>query len=67
MPQPASPTDGLPTTGTVPLGPDEPELFADAMQRILRHLGDTPPGRRTPGLPGRQPGRSPGRASGQAT
>jgi len=29
----------LPTAGTVPLGPDEPELFADAMGRILDHLG----------------------------
>jgi hypothetical protein len=45
MSQPASPTDGLPTLGTIPLGPDEPELFADAMARIIRHLGDrkTPP------------------------
>lgn len=40
MPQFASPNDGLPTMGTVPLGPDEPELFADAMARIIRHLGD---------------------------
>jgi hypothetical protein len=31
---------GLPTLGTVPLGPDEPELFADAMERILDHLSD---------------------------
>jgi hypothetical protein len=29
----------LPSFGTVPLGPDEPELFTDAMERILDHLG----------------------------
>ena len=28
----------LPMLGTVPLGPDEPELFTDAMGRILDHL-----------------------------
>jgi len=27
-----------PLLGTVPLGPDEPELFASAMERILEHL-----------------------------
>jgi hypothetical protein len=34
------PPDALPGLGTVPLGPDEPELFSDAMERILRHLAD---------------------------
>jgi hypothetical protein len=32
------PSVALPNFGTVPLGPDEPELFADAMARILDHL-----------------------------
>jgi hypothetical protein len=54
MSQPSSPADGLPTLGTVPLGPDEPELFADAMERIIRHLGSQPTGRRATSLPGRQ-------------
>jgi hypothetical protein len=37
---------GLPNFGTVPLGPDEPELFTDAMERILDHLStDEAPGR----------------------
>jgi len=40
----------LPTLGTVPLGPDEPELFTNAMVRILEHLGNEDvaagPGRR---------------------
>lgn len=37
----SSSVDGyaLPTLGTVPLGPDEPELFTNAMERILDHLG----------------------------
>jgi hypothetical protein len=34
----APPPAGLPTYGTLPLGPDEPELFTDAMRRILSHL-----------------------------
>jgi hypothetical protein len=35
----------MPTLGTVPLGPDEPELFTNAMQRILETLGaDDQPG-----------------------
>lgn len=58
MSQPASPTDGLPTLGTVPLGPDEPELFADAMERIILHLGSPSHGRRAKPLPGRQPGQA---------
>jgi len=33
-----TPLDELPMLGTVPLGPDEPELFTDAMGRILDHL-----------------------------
>jgi hypothetical protein len=42
LPQP----DGLPSLGTVPLGPDEPELFSDAMERILRYLEtERPPSR----------------------
>jgi hypothetical protein len=49
--------------GTVPLGPDEPELFTDAMERILRHLGEKPSGCRAAGLPGRQVSHP----SGQAT
>ncbi|HEY6797624.1 MAG TPA: hypothetical protein VI248_23365 [Kineosporiaceae bacterium] len=28
----------VPTLGAVPLGPDEPELFAHAMKRILEQL-----------------------------
>lgn len=48
MSQPASPADGLPTLGTVPLGPDEPELFTDAMERIIRHLGEPPSTRPIP-------------------
>jgi hypothetical protein len=43
------PTDGLPTLGTIPLGPDEPELFDDAMRRILRHLDDDRQGRHVAG------------------
>jgi hypothetical protein len=40
------PSIALVTLGTVPLGPEEPELFADAMERILVHLhGGTPPPR----------------------
>jgi hypothetical protein len=38
----------LPTLGTVPLGPDEPELFRHAMERILDHLG----GKEPPARPG---------------
>jgi hypothetical protein len=55
---PASPTDGLPTLGTIPLGPDEPELFADAMVRIIRHLEDRKAPRRNPAttMPVRQAG-----------
>lgn len=58
MPQSASPSDGLPTLGTIPLGPDEPELFVDAMARIIRHLGPEGPRRNNPGtgLPVRQVG-----------
>lgn len=59
MSQPTPPTDGLPTLGTIPLGPDEPELFADAMARIIRRLGDRKtPRRNNPvvGLPVRQAG-----------
>ncbi len=40
MTQPTYSSDAFPTMGTVPLGPDEPELFRDAMVRILRHLDD---------------------------
>lgn len=58
MSQPASPTDGLPTLGTVPLGPDEPELFTDAMERILHHLGSQQNGRRSGSLPSRQFGQA---------
>jgi len=36
--RPAGPSVGMPLFGTVPLGPDEPELFTDAMERILDHL-----------------------------
>jgi hypothetical protein len=54
MTQPGLPVQGtsadgleLPTLGTVPLGPDEPELFTDAMERILDHLSaDEAPGPR---------------------
>ena len=42
MTQPSQPSEGLPTLGALPLGPDEPELFTDAMERIIRHLGDEP-------------------------
>lgn len=42
MSQPLSATAALPTLGTVPLGPDEPELFAEAMERILVRLTDRP-------------------------
>jgi hypothetical protein len=38
VPSAAAKTVGMPTFGTVPLGPDEPELFANAMERILEHL-----------------------------
>ncbi len=37
-PSDGTPGKGMPTFGTVPLGPDEPELFTDAMERILDHL-----------------------------
>jgi len=63
MSQPGSPADGFPTLGTVPLGPDEPELFAEALERIIRHLGDSS-STRPRGLAGlsvrqaRQPGQS---------
>jgi hypothetical protein len=48
MSQPALPPHGtqstaLPTFGTLPLGPDEPELFAHAMERILAHLSRDEP------------------------
>lgn len=49
MSQPIYPSDALPTLGTVPLGPDEPELFTDAMRRILRHLDSDGSSRWTPG------------------
>jgi hypothetical protein len=61
MSQPASPGDGLPTLGTVPLGPDEPQLFTEAMERIIRHLGEpkaSPRGNGAIGLPIRQVGHS---------
>jgi hypothetical protein len=61
MSQPASPNDGLPTLGTVPLGPDEPQLFTEAMERIIRHLGEakgSPRGNGMIGLPIRQAGHS---------
>ena len=32
------PSYDLPHQGAVPLGPDEPELFVDAMHRIARYL-----------------------------
>jgi len=57
MSQPASPTHGLPTLGTIPLGPDEPQLFAEAMERIIRRLGEPGASRHTnvaTGLPVRQ-------------
>jgi len=38
MSQHALPMDDLPLQGPIPLGPDEPELFADALRRIVRHL-----------------------------
>jgi hypothetical protein len=52
MSQPALPPHGtqsisVPALSAVPLGPDEPELFADAMERILKHLGSDPPSRGT--------------------
>jgi hypothetical protein len=49
MSQPNYPSDALPNLNTVPLGPDEPELFKDAMRRILRHLDNDRPPRRSPG------------------
>jgi hypothetical protein len=55
MLQPTFPSDELPMLGTVPLGPDEPELFTDAMERILRYLTDGPSSL-TPALPGQQAG-----------
>jgi hypothetical protein len=45
QPLPAPTSDGLPNLGTLPLGPDEPTLFTDALRRILRHLDDDGAGR----------------------
>jgi hypothetical protein len=41
--------------GTVPLGPDEPALFTDALERIIRRLGEPTP-TRPRGLSVRQAG-----------
>ncbi|MDQ1286839.1 MAG: hypothetical protein QG622_404 [Actinomycetota bacterium] len=51
MTQPNCPSDDLPTKGTIPLGPDEPELFTDAMCRILRHLDTDYPTHSNPSKP----------------
>jgi hypothetical protein len=46
--------------GTLPLGPDEPELFSDAMRRIITHLerDDARRGRAQHRLPTTRPGQA---------
>jgi len=53
LPVPAeSRSVGSPIWATVPLGPDEPELFSDALQRIIHRLEQVSAEQVSAGQPG---------------